>query len=290
MDDTGSIGYRFARQRDEAAIAALHADSWRRTFRSLLPDRYLDEDITAERAEAWRRRFADPAREVGTVTIVAEQDGDLVGFVHSVIDDDPEWGTLLDNLHVRHDVQGRGIARRLIGETAAALRERGRQRVYLWALEANERARHLYGALAAEAVETSVWEFAGAAIPSFRYAWADTRPAAGMPPGGRRATRAMTWWSVASSGAAFEELPQGAEATVPQRAIAAASTTRLPRTGAYRARSGSRVRRARPSRAPLGQRQQVLGRGLPADPDARSELRRRERAVGRELVDDPGDG
>ena len=161
---------------DEGAIAALHADSWRRTFRGLLPDRYLDEDITAERAEAWRQRFADPAREVGTVTIVAEQDGELVGFVHSVIDDDPKWGTLLDNLHVRHDVQGRGIARRLIGETAAVLRERGRQRVYLWALEANERARHLYGALDGEAVETSVWEFAGAAIPSFRYAWADLDP------------------------------------------------------------------------------------------------------------------
>ena len=141
-----------------------------------MPDRYLDEEITAERAEVWRQRFADPAREEATVTIVAERDGEVVGFVHSVLDDDPKWGTLLDNLHVRHDCEGRGIARRLIGDTADVLRQRARHRVYLWVLEANERARNLYDALDGEVVETSVWEFAGATIPNFRYAWVDLDP------------------------------------------------------------------------------------------------------------------
>jgi ribosomal protein S18 acetylase RimI-like enzyme len=176
MNETATIRYRLARQSDEGAVALLHADSWRRTFRGLLPDRYLDEDITAERAETWRLRFAEPARAESTVTIVAEHVGELVGFVHSDIDNDPKWGALLDNLHVRHDMQGRGIAHRLMGETAEVLRERGRQRVHLTALEANERARRLYESLRGEIVETGVWEFAGATIPSYRYAWSELDP------------------------------------------------------------------------------------------------------------------
>jgi ribosomal protein S18 acetylase RimI-like enzyme len=117
-----------------------------------------------------------PGSRDGTITIVAERDGEVVGFIHSVIDDDPKWGTLLDNLHVRNDVQGGGIARRLIGETAALLRERGRQCVYLRVLQVNERARRLYDALDGQAVETSVWNWVGATVPDFRYAWADLDP------------------------------------------------------------------------------------------------------------------
>jgi len=46
-----------------------------------------------------RRAWPPPA---GTRTIVAERDGDLIGFVHVVFDADPRWGSLVDNLHVAH--------------------------------------------------------------------------------------------------------------------------------------------------------------------------------------------
>lgn len=184
MADVERIEYRFALPSDEAAIAELHADSWRRTFRGLVSDRYLDEDVTKERADVWRRRFADPDRGTRTITIVARQRGELVGFIHSVLDEDPVWGTLLDNLHVRYGYHGRGIARRLIATSAAVLQERGRNTLYLSVLRANDRARTLYEALGGRLVETSVWDSpGGVAVPNLLYAWSDLTPLLGQTSG-----------------------------------------------------------------------------------------------------------
>jgi hypothetical protein len=93
---------RLARAGDAAAIAALQAESWRHTYRGFLADAYLDREVFADRDVAWRRRFGEP-QETPVLTLVAEDHGAMVGFAHSYVDDDPDWGTLLDNLHVRPD-------------------------------------------------------------------------------------------------------------------------------------------------------------------------------------------
>ena len=81
---------------DAAAIASLHADSWRRQYRGACSDSFLDGDVTANRLAVWTALFAQPDR--GRCTLVAEERGALVGFAHVVFDDDPIWGALLDNL------------------------------------------------------------------------------------------------------------------------------------------------------------------------------------------------
>ena len=35
--------------------------------------------------------------------------GAVVGFVHMILDEDPRWGALLDNLHVTHRLKRHGI-------------------------------------------------------------------------------------------------------------------------------------------------------------------------------------
>ncbi|HEV7706783.1 MAG TPA: GNAT family N-acetyltransferase [Asanoa sp.] len=62
--------FRPALTSDAAAVAALHADSWRRYYRGAYADAYLDGDIDADRLAVWSARLAaaDPRR----VTIVAE--------------------------------------------------------------------------------------------------------------------------------------------------------------------------------------------------------------------------
>ena len=70
------------------------------------------------------------------------QDGELVGFVHTVLDDDPQWGALLDNLHVRADWQRHRLGSRLVAASArAVVDERPGRALYLWVLERNARAR-----------------------------------------------------------------------------------------------------------------------------------------------------
>ena len=143
-----------ASQADAGRIAALHADSWRRHYRGAYADAYLDGDLLTDRRTVWSSRLAAPE---GTRTIVAERDGDLVGFVHVVFDADPRWGSLVDNLHVAHGDHRAGLGTQLMGHAArAVLAEAGTPALYLWVLEQNTRAQAFYRAAGGTPVETGV--------------------------------------------------------------------------------------------------------------------------------------
>ncbi|MET7424924.1 GNAT family N-acetyltransferase [Dactylosporangium sp. NPDC005555] len=138
-------------------IAGLHADSWRRHYRGAYSDAFLDGDVVSDRRAVWRSRFGDRA---GTATIVAEQDGvdgvsGVRGFVHVVFDDDPRWGSLVDNLHVADGHRHRGVGTLLLRAAADAVRARAAaERLYLWVLEQNTAAQRFYRARGGVQVES----------------------------------------------------------------------------------------------------------------------------------------
>jgi GNAT superfamily N-acetyltransferase len=145
--------FRSAGPADAAAIAQLHADSWRRHYRGAYSDAFLDGDVLADRLEVWAQRLRQAAPN--RCTLVAE-DGGVVGFANTYFDDDPTWGALLDNLHVAHGHKRRGIGARLLALTAEALLERPQPTgLYLWVLEQNQDARGFYEARGASCVERS---------------------------------------------------------------------------------------------------------------------------------------
>lgn len=170
------IAYRLASADDAPAIARLHAESWRVAYRGMFPDDFLDNEADEERAQAWRGRFADPDREAKSLTVLAESDGELLGFAHSIYDDDPAHGTLIDNLHVRRTEHRGGIGTRLMAETAARLAQSGRSKLYLWVLEDNEGARRFYEALGGEECGRGTSADSHPelpAVPSLKICWTD---------------------------------------------------------------------------------------------------------------------
>jgi ribosomal protein S18 acetylase RimI-like enzyme len=166
--------YRRATAGDVEAIAALHADSWRRHYRGAFADEYLDSDVFTDRVTEWTKRLTS-STEGRTHTVVAENDDGLVGFVHTEFDDDPRWGALLDNLHVRHDLQGGGIGRRLVAESAAAVRAHDpASGLFLWVLEHNTPAQAFYDRLGGQRADTELFEPpGGGSVTAIRYAWPD---------------------------------------------------------------------------------------------------------------------
>ncbi len=175
--NVGDVRYRLAIASDAPAIAKLHAESWRIAYRGMFPDEFLDNEAFDDRAKVWRERFADPEREARTLTILAEREDDLVGFAHSIIDEDETYGTLLDNLHVHPDAQRLGIGTRLMAETAGMLEAAGNtSSFYLWVLEDNAGARRFYEALGGnECGRGSVADGPSnpelPAVPSLRICW-----------------------------------------------------------------------------------------------------------------------
>lgn len=166
--------YRSGRPDDAPAIAALHADSWRRHFRGCFTDAFLDGDPLGDRLPVWTRRLSVPGPRR---TIVAEQDGRLAGFVHFVADSDPRWGAEIDEIHIAYDRQRGGLGRDLLTRAATAIG--AGSPLYLWAFAANQDAQDFYRAMGAEIVETTHFDGAPAGVLQgtpqvLRMAWPDT--------------------------------------------------------------------------------------------------------------------
>ena len=179
MTAPDGVQFRLAAFSDAVAIAALHADSWRRHYRGAYSDAFLDGDVGADRLAVWSERLRAP--HSGRYTVVAEDQSGLVGFAHSVFEDDATWGALLDNLHVAYGVKRRGIGSRLLRMTAHAVTERPPSTgLYLWVLEQNLDAQAFYEAHGGKCVDRRPIEPPGG-IPSrlvgspaaLRYAWSD---------------------------------------------------------------------------------------------------------------------
>jgi ribosomal protein S18 acetylase RimI-like enzyme len=165
--------FRPATADDAEAVAALHADSWRRNYRGAFSDAFLDGDVFSDRRSVWSARLSDPGPQ--STTLVADDDGTVVGFVHIVFGADPTWGSLVDNLHVSHTLKRSGVGRQLMGRAAAAvLARQPPTSLYLWVLEQNVAAQAFYTALGGSNVERGVGSPPGGGHPvRFRFAWPD---------------------------------------------------------------------------------------------------------------------
>jgi ribosomal protein S18 acetylase RimI-like enzyme len=172
----GVTALRSATSEDFAEVAALHADSWRRNYRGAYADSFLDGDVESDRRTVWADRLARPD---GTATVGVWDGRGLAGFVHVVFDRDDVWGSLVDNLHVRHDRQRGGLGRSLMAAAAQAVVERGRRGcMYLWVLEQNVRGQAFYRAVGGVGVERALVPPPGGdpsrlqgAPGCLRYAW-----------------------------------------------------------------------------------------------------------------------
>ncbi len=163
--------FRRAEAVDAERIAQLHAESWRRTYRGMMRDEFLDGDVLADRRHAWRDLLASVGP--GKLVLLAEEDRDLAGFICVTGDQDVLWGSYIDNLHVASAYMRRGVGRELMAHAARWLREaHARSPVYLWVMQANGRARQFYEALGASDVGTrSLLDPGGGSALNCRYVW-----------------------------------------------------------------------------------------------------------------------
>ena len=160
---------RDATSNDAAAVAALHADSWRHNYRGAYSDSFLDGDVLSDREAVWSQRLsAEEDRAASgshpvTATLVAHLPGSpssLVGFAHVAFDVDEKWGSLLDNLHVAHELKRSGVGTRLIAEVARAVLDHSQKRgasraLHLYVLEQNTAAQAFYQVRGGRFVESS---------------------------------------------------------------------------------------------------------------------------------------
>jgi ribosomal protein S18 acetylase RimI-like enzyme len=131
---------------DIDAVAEVHVRTWQSAYAGIVPAEVLDALDPAVNASRRRARPAPP----GTATLVADDDGTILGFVAfgpSRVDQGDEYDFSTGELYaiyVHPDHQGAGTGRRLITAAREALTKAGFPEMRLWVLTENHPARRFY--------------------------------------------------------------------------------------------------------------------------------------------------
>ena len=125
----------------------------------------------SNRRGVWRARLDRSTN--GQFVCVATNDVKLAGFICAYGDEDPEWGSLIDNLHVSDDCARKGIGAALMRRAGNWLASNyGQCRVYLWVWENNDVARRFYEGLGGENAGTvDRQNNSGESSRNCRYVW-----------------------------------------------------------------------------------------------------------------------
>ena len=162
---------RIAEQEDSVAIAAVHAASWRGSYRGILSDKYLNDELESERLSIWKQRLEFP--KTNQFVTVAEHESHIVGFACAFGGEDELLGTMLDNLHVLPSQKGKGIGPKLVRDIACWCdRDYPNKGLYLWVFGHNLPARRFYDRLGGVVVGGANWSAPdGTVVKEIRYAW-----------------------------------------------------------------------------------------------------------------------
>lgn len=121
-----------------AEASRIYALSWKKAYEGIVPEEYL-ASLSVDRwthilAESSYTGFllTDKGRYIGTSSVGAGRDEGMDG-----------WGEII-SLYILPDFWDQGYGRRLFQHAAKHLRQQGLDRIYLWVLEENIRARSFY--------------------------------------------------------------------------------------------------------------------------------------------------
>jgi ribosomal protein S18 acetylase RimI-like enzyme len=128
---------------DAEVLAGIHIDSWRHTYRGIMPDAFLDSLSLARWTGDWVERLKPSARR----TFVIEDEGAVAGWVSvgTVRDSDlnSDFGELY-GIYIAPSRLRRSFGRQLCDRAEAELAIEGKVSISLWVLDGNMNARRFY--------------------------------------------------------------------------------------------------------------------------------------------------
>ena len=151
---------------DARAIAHVQIESWRTTYKGIVPAEFLAQMDLGQRTEAWRGLAAS-----GTMHLfVAEDQSGVLGFAsggklrEAIVGYDAE----LYAIYLLHPSQGCGVGRMLFETLTRSLEEAGHVAMALWVLHENP-AIGFYAHMGAVEIGRKTIDIGGAALEEVAY-------------------------------------------------------------------------------------------------------------------------
>ena len=136
---------RSAKVSDAAGIAKVHVETWQCAYKGQIPNSYLNSLSIEKRAGTWKKQLETP--DVGTHTLVAEVDGQIVGWCTVGVSRDgdasQEVGELY-GIYILPAHAGKGAGSQLMTKALETLKKEGYKKATLWVLDTNEKTKSWY--------------------------------------------------------------------------------------------------------------------------------------------------
>ena len=188
------VHVREARHDDAAGIARVHVDSWRTTYRGILPADYLASLSYADRETLWQRWLAAAATGPQLIFVAKEGPKDdappgdgtaspglpspatpqIVGFAYGgpAGRDAADFEGELYAIYLLQSHQRRGIGKSLFLRVAERLAQASHRSLFVWVARDNP-SRAFYEAMGARLVRERSVELFGQQIDEAGYGWDD---------------------------------------------------------------------------------------------------------------------
>lgn len=143
---TASLVCRTATLADAEPVARFHVAVWQETYRDMAPPEAIARLGVERRLAAWRDTLADP--DPRRVTVIAQQDGQIVGLVSTGPTQAPLYAGRgeIKHLYVSADARRLGLGAALLTQGRDALAQAGFPGAALGVVRENARARAFYAA------------------------------------------------------------------------------------------------------------------------------------------------
>jgi L-amino acid N-acyltransferase YncA len=160
---------------DAPGIARVHVDTWRSTYRGIVPDEFLANLSYEARERMWDTAITH-ANDSSFVYVAEDEQKRIVGFASGGTSQsgDRAYPGELYAIYVQKETQGKGIGRGLFGEVVKRLARSGIHSMILWVFRDNQPSRRFYEAMGGELLYEKGFELAGAKLIEVAYGWKDT--------------------------------------------------------------------------------------------------------------------
>ena len=163
------MGIRRANIEDADGIAKVHVDSWKTTYKGIIPNNFLNGLSYEDRTELWKQNIN---KEDNYVIIAENEQGKIIGFADAwKRERNIEENTCdLTSIYLLEQYQGAGIGKALMKELFIHFKQMGYSKIFVDVLEDNK-TKYFYEYYGAKFVKNVQIKIGGKVLNESIYEW-----------------------------------------------------------------------------------------------------------------------
>lgn len=162
------MSIRIAKENDVRSIAQVQVESWRTTYKGIVPQAYLDDLSVDDRMKVWKKVV-----EIHSVIVAENEKREIIGFAAGGEERTKEYPSYTGELYAIYlleECQKQGVGRKLFDHVVSDLKQSGHQSMLIWALSENPACR-FYEKMGGVIVDRAWDEIGGKQLEETAYGW-----------------------------------------------------------------------------------------------------------------------